>query len=318
MKPHQLKGRSFLYKNSLVTVKDYYYLDGQLVILNEEGPEIKINRSIMETELEKFKPTNGVNRKLGAKQNLGPAKPSDDVAGKYYSTRDYGKFIFNLKNRPINFAHVNNLAASIKENDLLHSQPGLVNEKYEVIDGQHRLKAAEKERRPFYYIMKQGLTIDDAISLNINTKNWGYPDYLHHWISQGSEAYIYYKRFQERYNFSYTLSLSLLHSGTTATKSGTKRIFDNGEMEINFREKAEFIGRMTLLYSRHGAFANDRSFIRAMDMSYSNGYLDPWLLLKKMRLAPDKFRKCSDTDSYLQMMETLINYHNHGERIRLY
>lgn len=307
-----LKGTKIKYQDDELLVKTWYMLNGQVNIVTA-SQTIRFNKSVASGCIDKLVPTNG--NKTSSKN---PVEIEEARAGSFYATRDYSKFTFHTKNRAVNKTHVSNLVKSIEENDLLSTQPILVNELYEVIDGQHRLCAAKEMGCTIYYIIHEGLKIEDAICLNINTKNWGYGDYLEHWISQGNEHYYYYKEYKERYGFSYTLALGLLHYGTANGDRKSKSVFENGEMEIRHKQHSEFIGRITKVLSRHGGFTNDRGFIRALDQTIQNGKLDPYLLIKKVAMVPDRFHKCSDTESYLRMMEDVINYHSRGERMRLF
>lgn len=309
-----LKGSTIPYKEDKVEVRSWFVSEGQVHIVTP-NKTIKIDKSLIGGWLDKI---NGVSTNGTHKEKEDLPAVNDQKVGHYYRTRNYDQFVFHSKNRHVNKAHVSALVSSIAENDLLFAVPILVNENYEVIDGQHRLTAAKELDRPIFYIIQQGLTIEDAIDLNINTKNWGYGDYQDHWIAQGNEHYAYYKKFRERYGTGYTQTLHLLHYGSAGHQNGSKEIFNRGDMKVKYREKAEFIGRITIVCSRYGSFSNDRSFIRALDMTIENGKLDPFLFLKKVAMAPDRFQKCSDTESYLRMMEDVINYHSRGERIRLF
>ena len=55
---------------------------------------------------------------------------------------EYKKFKFMVGNRAINDRHVNNLVKSIEKNGLIMN-PSCVNEKSEIVEGQHRLMACE-------------------------------------------------------------------------------------------------------------------------------------------------------------------------------
>ena len=66
-------------------------------------------------------------------------------------TKNYNDFKFVKGNRAINYTHVNNLVDSIKEKDL--QMPIIVDEKMNIIDGQHRFEAYRllKKRCSLYY-----------------------------------------------------------------------------------------------------------------------------------------------------------------------
>lgn len=162
----KLKNTTLNYNGIAYFIQECYIVDAQFICETNKGT-LKIDKSEMKQLLKEETPVNGNETDI-------PLKTEDKPHDKYYFTQDYDKFVYNQKNRNINEAHVTALKRSIRKNDLLFAQPILVNEKYEVIDGQHRLQAAMKLNRPIYYIIKKGLTIDDAITLNVSTKNWGY------------------------------------------------------------------------------------------------------------------------------------------------
>lgn len=51
-----LIGKTWMYKGNQVTVEDYLIVDGQVELIVHPGNPIKINRSEIDTEIEKFLP----------------------------------------------------------------------------------------------------------------------------------------------------------------------------------------------------------------------------------------------------------------------
>ena len=78
-------------------------------------------------------------------------------------TTTLDKFKLKKGNRFINEAHVKALIDSIKKHNLLHLQPIIVDTNMNVIDGQHRLKAAERLQVPIYYVIAADVSFDDII-----------------------------------------------------------------------------------------------------------------------------------------------------------
>lgn len=242
----------------------------------------------------------------------------DEAVNQVYVTRDYGKFNFDPKNRHVNPGHLDKLTASIKKNNLLEAQPITVNEHFDIIDGQHRFSAARELGLKVYYIVKEGLSIDDAITLNINTKNWTYKDYLKYWIDQGNEHYIYFKQFMRKYGLSYSVSVGMLGLGQATSGNRLTDIFNGGKFIPKEKAYAEDMGDKILEMLEYGSFANDRSFVLAFDEVMRMDEYDHQTFMKKLEMAPDRFTKCSTKENYFRMMEDVINYHNHGQKIRLY
>jgi hypothetical protein len=67
-------------------------------------------------------------------------------------TKDYDIFKHVKFNREKNKRHIDSIKRIIQEENLLHMHPILVNEKMEVVDGQHRLEAAKDLGLEVFYI----------------------------------------------------------------------------------------------------------------------------------------------------------------------
>lgn len=81
-------------------------------------------------------------------------------------------------NRPTHKNNVQILKDAIQTNNLLEQQPILINDNWQVLDGQHRLQAAKELKLPIYYTQKSDGNHEDIIILNQNKKNWKTEDFL--------------------------------------------------------------------------------------------------------------------------------------------
>ena len=117
------------------------------------------------------------------------ATTNDQVAGVYYTTTDYRKFNKLLGNRAVTEKRVNAITDSMKRRGYIKN-PIIVNDRFEVIDGQGRLAALETLGLPVEYILVPGLTIEDCISMNVQMKNWGPADYVDSYADRGEPNYI--------------------------------------------------------------------------------------------------------------------------------
>ena len=105
---------------------------------------------------------------------------------KVYETKNYDMFRQMLGNRDIKGE--SEIVESIKRVGLVHN-PIIVNEKYEVIDGQNRLEALRQLDLPVYFIIQKGLGIEACRSLNIGQTNWGTEDYIYSFADVGNKNY---------------------------------------------------------------------------------------------------------------------------------
>ena len=101
---------------------------------------------------------------------------SDKKIAVVYETKNYAKFKIIEGNRPID--HAKKIIESISEIGMLW-QPILVNEKFEIIDGQGRFLAMKTLGIPVIYIIQNGLNTKHVRYLNKNATNWKINDYIH-------------------------------------------------------------------------------------------------------------------------------------------
>ena len=112
-----------------------------------------------------------------------------------HSTRDYSMFKFMGGNRDV--THSEKIRSSIEKYGLMY-QPVLVNEKWEIIDGQGRFTACKELGIPVLYIIQPGLTIEHCRALNIQQTNWDLKDYIASYALK-SEDYANLQKLIEKY-----------------------------------------------------------------------------------------------------------------------
>lgn len=105
-----------------------------------------------------------------------------------HETEKYELFRFLTGNREVNAQMVKRLAMEIKEHGQL--VPILVNEKFEAIDGQHRLMACKSIGIPVRFIVQSGMRMSEIISINTNSRKWSEIDYINRFAEEGSVKYI--------------------------------------------------------------------------------------------------------------------------------
>ena len=146
------------------------------------------------------------------------------------STTDYDQFKVLGGNRNVSTQHVNRLVAQIEETgNITQVSPIIVNEKFQVIDGQHRLRAAEKTGVPVGYLVKPGLVVEDALRMNITSKTWTPYDYLNLYVEKGYKPYVKFAELIELYPWATVTNLLMVIAGGDI--SGKLKKFKLGELE---------------------------------------------------------------------------------------
>lgn len=100
----------------------------------------------------------------------------DKEVSKIYSTMDYSKFKMIVGNRALRMTNVSAIQKSSSEEQLMI--PILVNEKFEVIDGQHRLKSWSNLGLPILYTIAEGYNLSQVRRANQNSINWTISDFF--------------------------------------------------------------------------------------------------------------------------------------------
>lgn len=114
------------------------------------------------------------------------------------STKNYKQFKKLIGNRKVDELRVNKIMKSIKNVGYITS-PIIVNENFEVIDGQGRLEALERLHLPVEYIVEEGVGINECIAMNIYQTNWTMIDYIVSYASRGNENYIKLLKMHKEY-----------------------------------------------------------------------------------------------------------------------
>ena len=154
-----------------------------------------------------------------------------------YTTTDYDGFIFTDWNRNVSNARVVKMVESIKTTGWLPN-PVLVNEKFEVIDGQSRVKALERLGMPVQFCIKKGIGRKECQQLNLFQKNWSNSDFINSYASYGNDNYIWLKSIMAEYK---ELSSSIVQSiaagkGAVMAPTSVGRIMDSitdGTLEVD-------------------------------------------------------------------------------------
>lgn len=109
----------------------------------------------------------------------------DEVVGEIYVTNNYDQFKRLKGNREPEKRR--NLIKSINENGML--VPIIVNNNFEIGDGQARYCAAKMVNQPILYRITSEITFEDIIEMNRTTHNWILPDYVHRYMVEGNIEY---------------------------------------------------------------------------------------------------------------------------------
>ena len=231
-------------------------------------------------------------------------------------TNDYSMFKSMSGNRDVNDLHIKRLKDSMQEKYI--SVPIIVNEKNQIIDGQHRFQSAKELSKPIYYIKISGLRLQDVHRLNTNTKNWTAYSYLDGYCKLGKEQYLIYRDFKERFGFGHNETQALLSNKSRMAGSRSTK-FKDGDFVIEDYNlairNAEKIGMCSEYYEGY----KRRSFVYAMLDLFDNDDYNHAEFLNKLSFQSVKLQDCTTIDQYLVLIEEIYNFkRTKATKVRFY
>lgn len=241
-----------------------------------------------------------------------------------YKTKDLSIFNSIEGNRIIKEGHVAKLKNSMLNKYLF--SPIIVNEKLEVIDGQHRLRALKEIKKenekslPVYYIIVEGYNLPDVQKYNMNTSNWGYLDYAKSYAGLGNKHYKKCLEFYNKYGFGITLTIAMLKGNKSRLSGGyDKDNFCSGNFKIKNLKKAESLADKITSLKKYIDCYNKRSFALAMIKMLNKDRFNFNRFKNKLSYQANKLNYPSTTNQYLEVIEEIYNYKSRAKnKVRLY
>lgn len=243
-----------------------------------------------------------------------------------FKTHDYGKFTILHGNRALSPSHAAALAESMKEKYI--PNPIICNERFQIIDGQHRFHAVQELELPLYYLVIPTLNLEDVQRLNSRTRNWVLNDYMDSHCDKGNINYIRYREFKDAFRFSHRPSLTLLKISGLAARPDEK-LFREGKMMVTEdqikigRKKAQQILDLDIFYQKHETKTQGvrtRDFVNAMCIALSNKKFSygKFITQLKKRRNRAKLEDQASQVKYQALIEDIYNFQldpNHVIRV---
>jgi hypothetical protein len=230
-------------------------------------------------------------------------EPMVKHSNQVHTTTDYFLFKSIEGNRNKNLLHINRLKKSMSENYLFTVI--IVNEKYEIIDGQHRFDVIQELKLPLHYIVCKGYGLNEVHILNQNSKTWNADDYLTGYCQLGYEHYIEYAKFKSKFGFGHNECMLLL--GGSDNGHSIKEFY-SGEFNIKDYNKAfEKATKITMIGKYYNGYKKS-SFVRTMAQILDKPVFDFTQFMQKLRIQPTALQDCSNNEQYKLLIEEIYNY----------
>lgn len=237
-------------------------------------------------------------------------------------TTDYHLFSFINGNRKVNVAHVRRLERSIQKKYLI--SPIIVNEFYQIIDGQHRFTVLKRLQLPIHYIMVYGYGLEEVQILNTNSSDWKKVDYLNTYCDLRYPEYLKFRQFMQTYPEFGFQSCEMLLSNKTINRSMEQRrefvtpsnkkgavhfrTFEDGDFIcVDYQASCDSADKILSLKQYTNAF-NRKCFIASMIQLFKCEEYDHNEFLAKLKMQPTALVDCVNVSQYKSLIEEIYNY----------
>jgi hypothetical protein len=225
-----------------------------------------------------------------------------------YTTKDYSLFKTLNGNRDVNQIHLSRLKESMKENHLITII--MVNENYEIIDGQHRFLISQEYKLPIYYIICKNYGLKEVQILNANMKNWTIVDYVNGYCDLGYKDYIIYREYVDHYGFQSQVAILLLtneHISGSNIENAASR-FKQGLFKVKDLDNAKKMAEKIMMIEPYYKGFLRRSFIYALFAMFKNENFEFTEFIAKLKQQPTTMCDCTNTAQYKVLIEEIYNY----------
>lgn len=228
---------------------------------------------------------------------------------KLEKTKDYGKFIHNHEQRPIDRLHAKRIAENMQQVGFIPSKPIQCYKKgtkLVVVDGHHRLKAAESIGLEVFYVVEAELSQQTMASENMLVKKWVYLDFARLYAARGNKDYIKLMHYVEA-GIPCSMASSLLH-GEGAASCNVRANLANGKFKVVTTEDIDRIVWLMNKFGEKSPAVKIRAFISAISKCLMCDDFDFDVFVSRMEANPHMMEKASNEDQMLSVIEGIYNF----------
>lgn len=233
-------------------------------------------------------------------------------------TKDYDIFNFREDNRSkIDLGHVDKLSRSIELRNLLELRPIIVNEKMEIIDGQHRLLAAKNLGVAVCYKIQEDISSNEIILMNIS-KQWRGADYMNFYCKNMYPEYLKLKDFMDKNNLSLHVALSFCNGNSSYSNNKFKEGLFKFNDDISTEkidvcwETIRYIKRM----NGHSRYTESTRFWKSLLKLVNHTEFKECQWKKNYQMMIERFCCKASHYDYCKMLSDVYNYRS-AQKIEL-
>jgi hypothetical protein len=242
-------------------------------------------------------------------------EPMAKTSSQVHTTTNYEKFKTLMGNRKTSEVHIKRLTNSFKVSYLF--SPILINEKWEIIDGQHRFLAAKELNLPINYIIVEGYGLNEVQILNTNSANWKKEDYLKAYCDLGVTPYLQLREFMNHFpDFGIAVCEQLVtnnvggsNNKNQMSKSHLKvKNFQEGRLSIPDLNQSYENAEKVMMFKPYYEGYNRSIFVAALIGIFKNENYNHAEMLSKLAQQQSCLTHCTNVTQYKLLIEEIYNF----------
>lgn len=244
----------------------------------------------------------------------------DKIVGNVISTDDYGKFKRIRGNRNtnkhLNMKHVAELVASMVKNGWIGA-PIIVDQLMRIVDGQHRLEAAEQAGIPVLYFVVENATIETCIELNKNHKAWAGLDYIGSYAERGSGEYKALLELVEKYVGHNGITQNVVIAVCQGNLQGVNsKAIKDGTFAFRDANEAKSILEYLSRFDVRNVAGRRESLLYALNGFYRMDCVDNDKMVNQFAKHGSDIKRCTNIPDAVEQLEMVYNAHS-GRKVYL-
>lgn len=243
----------------------------------------------------------------------------DIIVNQVYGTTDYDKFSFLTGNREINQGNIIRLKKSMEQKQL--QTPIIVNEKFEIIDGQHRFYVIKDLGLPLFYMIVNGYDLEECQTLNNNNLNWKNLNFIKSYAEIGNQHYVKFLEFMDMFpglgrirTYTYILQGTL---AVTASARGEVDKIKSGRFQIKDWNNAVETAQKLMGFKNCANVFGSAIFIEAILKIIRCPKYDHERMMTKLSYQQTKLVRCTSYKEYYALVSEIYNYRT-SEKDKVY
>ncbi len=247
---------------------------------------------------------------------------SEPISTEIFQTTEYDLFGLIPCNRPIYPQHLKRLISAIESNNMLRQHPIRVRPNGMVLDGQHRLMAAQELGIPIYYYIDEDKTdLKDIALESAIRRTWSNADIMNLWVGLKYPHYLTLQGFIDKHPWM-TISVAIAvcqgRQSNSYIKGKNREDFIAGKYKITDMAYATKFAAAIGDYMEYINFGKHKKFMQTVSYLIRHPDYDHVRMMAQMDRAGHLLTKQFTKNDYLRAVEKVYNYRRTKKRVRFF